>query len=1471
MKKLLNLSIVLVMLLGLLPARAAIAEVMPLWEQLPGGDTGVSSQYYNWFVADDFVFSEAETIGVVEFWTSYLSLTKIHVEFYKNTPDGSGNNIPGGDPIYSEIFSDSIGTVEDSAVCSLSHCAYRHTLRLSTPVALAAGQHWVSIFGEDLLNWSNDSSTVDGSYKAAYWWNDTWNLYKSNLAFRLLEPQQTCPASVEVTSTADSGTGSLRQAIADVCPGGTITFAESLSGGTITLTTVQLDINKSLTIDGSMLSEKVTISGDNSFKVFVVNGNYTISLDSLIISGGDASYSSGGGIYNIDATVDIRNSILKFNKADNDGGAIYNDGGTVKVMDSILELNYANGGNGGGIYNKSGTLDVTNSTLLDNYAYGGGGGIATYIGTITTITGSTLAQNDAEVGPGGGLFNFGTATVVNSTFFDNAADYGGGIFNGASLTLYNSTLSGNSTFSSDSGTLDNETVKNGPPATLTMANTIIANSFGNSPGVTQNDCVNTDGTISENTNNLVGDGTCSAGAVNPVSGDPMLAALADNGGPTQTMALLPGSPAIDAGDDTICSGTLVGGVDQRGVTRPQPEGGACDIGAFEYDGEVTSPNQPPVAPDATVAIYGWNYNSIRIDIPPDLDSDYLAIDGLEQADTTYGTISEGYVSCTNPEDYCVVIFYYAPPNPLPAVEAATLEFRYKLYDLIDYSNWGTVTLRVGNVPKAFNLNMLAANNADTLVTLEGWSKGSTDLTFTIVDQPGHGTLLDVPTTPVCEPYSGGVERVCTSTFTYQPDSLGFTGVDQFTYIVNNGVIDSLPATALLYVQEGIASTAYNAIVPVTSAEPIRIKLTVSDPNIELVLNEWDEPYYLVDKLSFNVVSEPAGTFGNYFIDDCFYSDAGQICEIIGDYTPPAGSFIGDSFTFKVNDGSFNSNIATVTFIPRAEPKTLWVNVVDDDVDDACDASHCSLREAVQVSIRGDVIEFGDIFTEPQVIYLEQGPLLIDNDLVINGTGAQQLTISGSERSSVILLHGVYLTAGNIDPINVTISGVTIKDGRAREGGGINKRSNVTLVMNDCVIGPNNIVTEAGGGIANRGDDLTLNRCTVVGNHGTGSWGGAGIFAYREGVTTLINSTVTDNVTNNYGGGILVAYDATVNLIHSTISGNTANQDYADYEWGGGGGIYIVPGEYGMTGGTVNIHNSIVAGNTDLSGLVDPRIDYDYHVAWPDIYGAVNDLGGNLIGDSTGSTGWVDTDLVGTASVPIEPLLGELAMNAPGSTPTFALLTDSPAIDAVECPAEVTTDQRGVTRPQDGNGDGLSKCDIGAFELEYQEILGESQLTSARTKCSIFADGTAVDLERLFYAYTTKKGIDTIKSITPSTFLYYVKAVVPAKATTLVISQENDGSNVPAMGASLTLYDENCARLSPQAATVTISEGNITIAFIEGATERVIIAAVKYSARPIIGQDITGLHPFAVDYTFSAAMIGEDPFTEAILPLEYKVD
>ncbi len=196
--------------------------------------------------------------------------------------------------------------------------------------------------------------------------------------------------------------------------------------------------------------------------------------------------------------------------------------------------------------------------------------------------------------------------------------------------------------------------------------------------------------------------------------------------------------------------------------------------------------------------------------------------------------------------------------------------------------------------------------------------------------------------------------------------------------------------------------------------------------------------------------------------------------------------------------------------------------------------------------------------------------------------------------------------------------------------------------------------------------------------------GAGIYAggtpETGSSTTLVNSTVSGNVTNNAGGGIYAAGNATVSLNHCTVTGNTANGDNSAI---GGGGITS------HAFGIVQLQNSIVANNVDLATVATPSHDFARWTYYPQ--GTLTSLGGNLIGDSTGSSIFWDTsDQVGDNETPIDPLLAALALNAPGNSPTHALLTGSPAINtAPSC--EAATDQRGITRPQG------SSCDIGAYE------------------------------------------------------------------------------------------------------------------------------------------------------------------------------
>jgi hypothetical protein len=254
--------------------------------------------------------------------------------------------------------------------------------------------------------------------------------------------------------------------------------------------------------------------------------------------------------------------------------------------------------NGGAILIKAGgALAAFGSTFSNNDA-GGGGGIFNTAGANLTVGDDTFAGNSA--GSGGGILNAGTATVSRSTFVGNSANAGGAITNViGSLTVSNSTFSGNSATSGAgainnsatatvaSSTLSANTSSSGfgaiaPLGPTTIQNTIAANNTPQNCGPT--------GPLTGGPLNLSWpDSTCSGQAL-----DPRLGPLANNGGPTQTFALLSGSPAIDAIPSV---GAGCPPTDQRGMQRPQGPG--CDIGAFEL--AVTASPRPPPPPPPTPA------------------------------------------------------------------------------------------------------------------------------------------------------------------------------------------------------------------------------------------------------------------------------------------------------------------------------------------------------------------------------------------------------------------------------------------------------------------------------------------------------------------------------------------------------------------------------------------------------------------------------------------------------------------------------------------------------------------------------------------------------------------------------------------------------------------------------------------------------------------------------------------------------
>jgi hypothetical protein len=358
-------------------------------------------------------------------------------------------------------------------------------------------------------------------------------------------------------------------------PGGVNGFVGSAAGGglyilsnagTATVTGSTLSDNSAYAVGGIYNLGTLTVSNST------LSGNSGCGIDNwyggtLTVSNSTLSGNSGWGISNY-GTLAVTNTSLSGNA----GGGIFNLG-TVTVSNSI-----PSGNSGGGINNNGGTLAVSNSTLSDNSAYAGGG-IYISFGTVT-VSNSTLSGNSANYG-GGGICNsaFGTLSVSNSTLSGHSSALsGGGICNQGHLTVSDSTISENTAGDNGGGLY----VSNPNPFLRysVLHNTLIAGNFQGATGTIPDDVycsLNPGGDY-----NLIGDGTGMTGLSNGVNGnlvgladkpiDPLLGPLADNGGPTLTHALLPGSPALNGGNPN-----QLGVPDQRGVVRS----GGVNIGAYQ--------------------------------------------------------------------------------------------------------------------------------------------------------------------------------------------------------------------------------------------------------------------------------------------------------------------------------------------------------------------------------------------------------------------------------------------------------------------------------------------------------------------------------------------------------------------------------------------------------------------------------------------------------------------------------------------------------------------------------------------------------------------------------------------------------------------------------------------------------------------------------------------------------------------------
>jgi hypothetical protein len=525
------------------------------------------------------------------------------------------------------------------------------------------------------------------------------------------------------------------------------------------------------------------------------NAHTATLLDCTIANNttGTTGFSGGGGLDNVKgATLTLTGCTISGNTAGplGSGGGVLNYG-TVSLADCTISANTAktsgSGSQGGGLDNMgTGTANLTDCTVTGNFA-NAGGGLENFIQATMNLTDCTLSGNSATysaglnslgpvtltdctisgnsaTGAGGGLsVGPDAATLTNCTISGNSAAYGGGLLNYAAAILTDCTISGN-TASTGAG-IANQSAS-GYTISATLTDTIVAGNV--TPGGVASDIGGTNPANVTGTYDLIGTGG-SGGIVGGASGNIVgvasakLGPLANNGGLTQTIALLTGSPALNVG--VVVSGVTT---DERGLPRP---GGSTDIGAFQVPAVADS---PPIASYLVVST----------------NEDSALIGQVAASDADNDTLS--YSIVTAPADGVVTLlsngsFTYTPATKFDGPDS----FTFRSFDGIAYSNVATVAIVVSPVnlqpPVASNDRYAIAENTTTSIAAPGVLGNDTDphslaLTAVLVGGPAHGTLT----------------LNSNGSFSYTP-ATGYYGTDTFTYEASDGQLDSNVATVTLAV------------------------------------------------------------------------------------------------------------------------------------------------------------------------------------------------------------------------------------------------------------------------------------------------------------------------------------------------------------------------------------------------------------------------------------------------------------------------------------------------------------------------------------------------------------------------------------------------------------------------------------------------------------------------------------------------
>ena len=388
---------------------------------------------------------------------------------------------------------------------------------------------------------------------------------------------------------------------------------------------------------------------------------------------------------------------------------------------------------------------------------------------------------------------------------------------------------------------------------------------------------------------------------------------------------------------------------------------------------------------------------------------------------------------------------------------------------------------------------------------------------------------------------------------------------------------------------------------------------------------------------------------------------------------------------------FNIGILVLLLLSAAGTSTVsavtfdrYVATDGDDSGNDCTDSNspcATILHAVGEASSGDTIHI-DSGT-----YIETGTISLTTSLTITGAGMDQTIIDGNNDHRVILINGGVTTS--ISDLSITNGICTLSSG----GAGIS--NNGTLTMEHVKVTSNTCAySGAGVNLSGSSGEVTISDSVISNNTVSGNTSGGGIFSNSGGTVTLNRVEISGNSTPSGSGGLHIQGGGTVTLTNVTVSGNTAQH---------AGGITNTSSSTLTIRNSTNANNKLTGTNPYTGGINNYATVYIKNsiISGNDLGQCIPAGGGSGIWNSEGYNLSSDDTCLFTQTgdqANTDPLLGPLA-DYGGPSRTHSLQAGSPAMDTgtnIDCPAE---DQRGETRPVDGDGNGTATCDMGAFEFQ----------------------------------------------------------------------------------------------------------------------------------------------------------------------------